>query len=235
MVIISLRTCGVLLVAGMMVMPAIAARWWVKRVGFLFMLSAFFAAIAALFGNFLSVYLGAEGVDFPTGPMITIVSAIITIISLFIGREKGVLLCYFRRRIFSIRCLEENILKILYKNNKTMTYKEMRRYINSSLSLLLIVIVRLRNKMIVRKDLSFSLKEGGVIQAERIIRLHRLWEVYLHEVGFSKNRVHVFAEEIEHVITEKMEEKLEKRLGNPTHCPHKQEIPKSRRGSYDHC
>lgn len=232
-VVIALRSCGILLLSGMMTTPAIAARWWVKKLSSMFVLAAVFGAISAIIGAYLSLYLGTAEVILPTGPMITVVSASITVFSILFGPRGGVLLCIARRLSFTIRCREENILKALYKKKTSMTFKEVKTFLNSGMLIFIFVLLRLRKKVSFTGSFALSLKPAGEKAAARIIRLHRLWEVYLCEVGFTKNRVHVFAEEIEHVLTEEMEQMLVKRLNNPTHCPHKQEIPAKMEGALE--
>jgi len=224
-VILGLRSCGILLLSGMMATPAIASRFWVRKMSSMFLLSSIFAAISALLGGYLSLYLGGEGIILPTGPVITIVSASITFFSILVGIRGGVILRMVRRVSFTIRCHEENILKALYKKNEKMGFREIMEFLQTGVLLFFFVLLRVRKKVKILHGWSLELKEQGRVYAERIIRLHRLWEVYLYEVGFSKSRIHVFAEEIEHVLTDEMEEMLLKRLGNPTHCPHKQKIP----------
>ena len=64
------------------------------------------------------------------------------------------------------------------------------------------------------------------MRAARIIRLHRLWEVYLaNYLGFKVDRVHRNAEEMEHIITPELEKELISLLEDPTHDPHSQPIP----------
>ncbi len=224
-VIISLRSCGILLLAGMMTTPAIAAKWWVKKISSIFFLSTLFGAVSALFGSYLSIYLGGDSFVLPTGPMITIVSASITLFSLLFGKHGGLVLRIFRKIIFSLRCHEENVLKALYKKDGKMMISELRAFMHSGYLVFALVLFRGRKHLHICKNSTIELKEAGVKYAEKIVRLHRLWEVYLCEVGFMKNRVHAFADEIEHVLTDEMEQVLAKKLGNPTHCPHQQKIP----------
>ena len=231
-VIIALRSCGILLLSGMMTTPAIAARWWVKRVSSMFILAALFGGFSAVMGSYLSLYLGGAGVILPTGPVITVVSASITVFSILFGPRGGVVLCAIRRMIFAIRCREENLLKALYKKGAAMEFSEMKDFLHVSWLTFFLVVLRLRKKVELYGAFALQLNERGKARAARIIRLHRLWEVYLYEVGFTKSRVHVFAEEIEHVLTEEMEEMLVERLNNPTHCPHKQKIPERSEGVY---
>ena len=85
--------------------------------------------------------------------------------------------------------------------------------------------------MIVYENKSFKLTEKGALRARRIIRLHRLWEVYLFSVlGVNASEVHQCAEEMEHIITKELEEQLTLKLGDPKKDPHNQDIPKKRGG-----
>jgi DtxR family transcriptional regulator, Mn-dependent transcriptional regulator len=62
--------------------------------------------------------------------------------------------------------------------------------------------------------------EGHGIAGD-LIRLHRLWEVFLVEkLGYAWHEVHPIAEQLEHVYHEDLAERLGEYLGNPTHDPH---------------
>ena len=59
-----------------------------------------------------------------------------------------------------------------------------------------------------------------------IVRKHRLWEVFLVEkLNFSWDEVHDIAEELEHIRSEKLVDKLDEFLGFPTLDPHGDPIP----------
>lgn len=61
----------------------------------------------------------------------------------------------------------------------------------------------------------------------RIVRLHRLWELYLNEsMNIAPDHVHDSAEQLEHLITPELEALLEKRLNYPALDPHKENIPR---------
>jgi DtxR family transcriptional regulator, Mn-dependent transcriptional regulator len=71
-----------------------------------------------------------------------------------------------------------------------------------------------------------SLTESGKKIALEIIRHHRLLELYLKEVmGYSWDEVHEEAENLEHHISERFEDKIAELLDNPTHDPHGDPIP----------
>ena len=62
--------------------------------------------------------------------------------------------------------------------------------------------------------------------ALKIVRRHRLWEMYLVKfLGFSWDQVHSEAERLEHVTSEGLEQRLDHALGFPTTDPHGDPIP----------
>ncbi len=71
-----------------------------------------------------------------------------------------------------------------------------------------------------------ELTEVGEKLALEIVRHHRLLELYLTRVlGFSWDEVHDQADEMEHVISEEFEEKIDHMLGAPIADPHGDPIP----------
>ena len=72
----------------------------------------------------------------------------------------------------------------------------------------------------------FRLTEAGEQVAVEVIRHHRLIELYLAEtLGLHVDDVHDEADRLEHVISEELEERIDKALGFPTHDPHGDPIP----------
>jgi DtxR family transcriptional regulator, Mn-dependent transcriptional regulator len=73
-----------------------------------------------------------------------------------------------------------------------------------------------------------SLTARGEKLALSLIRKHRLWETFLvTRLGFGWNEVHEVAEQLEHVSSEKLVEKLDEYLGRPAFDPHGDPIPDS--------
>ena len=67
--------------------------------------------------------------------------------------------------------------------------------------------------------------EGEKIALE-VIRHHRLLETFLQEkLGFSWDEVHEEADRLEHVISEELEERIARALGDPHYDPHGDPIP----------
>jgi len=77
-----------------------------------------------------------------------------------------------------------------------------------------------------RKRQGATLAEAGEKAALKVIRRHRLLETYLHEsLGFPWDEVHAEACELEYVISERFEARIDAILGHPTHDPHGEPIP----------
>ncbi len=70
------------------------------------------------------------------------------------------------------------------------------------------------------------LTPAGEKVALEVIRHHRLLELYLAEtLGVHVDDVHAEADRLEHVISEELEERIDRALGFPTHDPHGDPIP----------
>lgn len=71
-----------------------------------------------------------------------------------------------------------------------------------------------------------SLSEEGTREALRIIRRHRILELYLSErLGYSWEDVHAEAERLEHAASDELIERMATALENPSHDPHGAPIP----------
>ena len=70
------------------------------------------------------------------------------------------------------------------------------------------------------------LTPAGERVALEVIRHHRLLELYLaRTLGLHVDAVHDEADRLEHVISEELEERIDRALGFPTHDPHGDPIP----------
>lgn len=90
------------------------------------------------------------------------------------------------------------------------------------------MLQRLENLQLVNyeKHYGVTLTESGRKIAVEVIRHHRLIELYLIEaLGFTWDEVHEQADILEHVISEKLEERIAAALGYPTLDPHGDPIP----------
>lgn len=127
---------------------------------------------------------------------------------------------------------EENYLKTIYhltsSSNKEVSTNEIAEMIATKASSVTDMLRKLAEKDLLnyKKYQGVSLTEKGKLSAKMIVRKHRLWEVFLVEkLHFSWDEVHDIAEQLEHIKSEQLINKLDDFLGNPTEDPHGDSIP----------
>ncbi|WP_278239289.1 metal ABC transporter permease [Jeotgalibacillus sp. ET6] len=84
-IVIVIQAVGVILMAALLIIPALSARYWTHSLLILFLLSGFFGGFAGAAGTLIS----SSESNLPTGPFIVVTSSGIFILSLFFGAEKG--------------------------------------------------------------------------------------------------------------------------------------------------
>jgi len=71
-----------------------------------------------------------------------------------------------------------------------------------------------------------SLTTKGLSIGQGMVRRHRIWEMYLHQIlGFPWDKVHQEAELLEHASSDELIDKLEELLNFPKYDPHGDPIP----------
>lgn len=110
-VVVGLQMVGVVLMAAMIIAPAVAARQWTDRLGTMVLLAALFGAAAGLFGSLVS----ATARGLATGPLIVIGVSILVLVSLFAAPERGIIADVLRRRENRKSLRGRRVLATLYR------------------------------------------------------------------------------------------------------------------------
>ncbi len=127
---------------------------------------------------------------------------------------------------------EENYLKSIYhlttSIDSEVSTNAIAEMMETKASSVTDMLKKLADKDLVnyKKYQGVSLTDAGKLSAKMIVRKHRLWEVFLvDKLDFSWDEVHDIAEQLEHIKSEKLINKLDDFLGNPTEDPHGDPIP----------
>ncbi len=127
---------------------------------------------------------------------------------------------------------EENYLKTIYHltgvSDGEVSTNAIAEMIETKASSVTDMLKKLAEKGLVnyKKYQGVSLTDNGRLSAKMIVRKHRLWEVFLVEkLDFAWDEVHDIAEQLEHIKSEQLINKLDDFLGNPTEDPHGDPIP----------
>jgi len=229
-VAIGIQTVGVVLMAAMLITPAAAARFWTDKLKVMIVIAAIIGAVSGLFGAFISF----TAPSMPTGPWIVVVLSFIAIGSMLIAPKNGAISKIRKQKKNQRKILEDNIIKLLYKlgekendffKNRSITTLKSYREIPTNKFLKGLNILKKKNQVAMVNDL-WVLTEEGKTAGMRIVKIHRLWELYLTTyLRIAPDHVHEDAETIEHIITPEMELKLEHLLNFPEKDPHNVNIP----------
>jgi len=130
---------------------------------------------------------------------------------------------------------EENYLKVIYHVSlvapKGVSTNAIAGMLDTKASSVTDMLKKLADKNLVsyQKYQGVTLTDEGLHKAKMIVRKHRLWEVFLVEkLQFSWDEVHEIAEELEHIQSEPLIDKLDAFLGFPAFDPHGDPIPNAK-------
>jgi manganese/zinc/iron transport system permease protein len=227
-VVIGIQAIGVVLMAALLITPGAAARFWTDRLNPLLILAASFSILSGILGTYISFVLP----QMPTGPWVVVFLSLIALLSFMFSPKSGIVFRYFSRRNYLRKTHRDHLMKALYKakeeNKNGLTIEEIyglypyqKAEIDQSIKELI------KDGFISKNQSIINLTPQGISDAMRIVRLHRLWELYLNEfMNIAPDHVHESAEQMEHLITPELEALLEKRLNFPTLDPHQETIPR---------
>ena len=133
---------------------------------------------------------------------------------------------------------EENYLKCIYKLSQTIEDEINTNAIAAELSTSPASVTDMLKRLSEKKLISYirykgvRLTNSGEKYATGLIRKHRLWEVFLvDKLNFTWDEVHDIAEQMEHVHSDELTERLDDFLGYPKFDPHGDAIP-DKNGKY---
>lgn len=89
-IVVGIQAVGVILIAALIIIPSVSARYWTQSFKWMLFLSAGLGGISGAVGTAIS----ALGSGWPTGPFIVITAASLFILSLIFGKEKGLIVKY---------------------------------------------------------------------------------------------------------------------------------------------
>ncbi|MBC7566508.1 MAG: metal-dependent transcriptional regulator [Pedobacter sp.] len=127
---------------------------------------------------------------------------------------------------------EENYLKVIYhlslSNDGLITTNSIAEKVQTKAASVTDMMRKLAEKQLVsyQKYQGVTLTDTGKAIAVKIVRKHRLWEVFLvDKLHFKWDEVHDIAEELEHINSSELVERLNEYLKFPTNDPHGDPIP----------
>lgn len=228
--VIGLQAVGVVMMSALLITPAAAARLLTTRLSRMLLVAALIGTLAGVCGTLISY----SAPRMPTGPWIVLVATALFVVSFLLAPQRGV---FARAIAFSKlreRTHEENLLKTFYHLGEqagnvgaSFGQAELARTRTLQGGAFQQALKKLERRGWVESGgEGFRLTETGQTESARVVRLHRLWEVYLTEyLHLPSDHVHRGAEQMEHVLTPELERELEAFLAKPRVDPHGTPIP----------
>jgi DtxR family Mn-dependent transcriptional regulator len=129
---------------------------------------------------------------------------------------------------------EENYIKAIFHlsgdGEENISTNDIAKFVNATAASVTDMLKKLGQKKIItyEKYKGVRLTRDGEKIAKAIVRKHRLWEVFLvDKLAYSWDKIHDIAEQLEHIHSDELIEKLDKFLGYPQFDPHGDPIPDS--------
>lgn len=86
-VVVGIQAVGVVLMAALLITPAVSARYWTEKLGVMVILAGVFGALSGVIGTMIS----ASGNNLPTGPLIVLAATASFVISVIVAPRRGAL------------------------------------------------------------------------------------------------------------------------------------------------
>lgn len=219
--IAGLPAVGVVLVAALLITPAAAARLWSDRLSAVLVLSACFGAVSGVAGVAVSALT-----PYAAGPCIALAAGVIFLFSILFAPGRGVVSRAIARVGLRRRIAAQNLLRAVYEVHEG---RPAAAGAPVAASLHEILLKRAWDGPALERTIRRAVREGmaersadesiitltpeGVRAAQRTVRAHRLWELYLIEdAAIAPDHVDRDADALEHVMPREVLEALEARL-----------------------
>ncbi len=220
-IVVSMEAVGVILVAGLLVIPASTAWLFSTRLRHILWLSALLGTAAALLGNFTAFVVTPKG-----GGSILVLCAGLMFAAAFLFSPGGLARRASRWLQHGRRIHREDTLKAIYRLLEARDFSPPELHAGEAGCTPRDLRTLIRHGLGTGSAQSFTLTPSGFREATRMVRNHRLWELYLTQrAGYAQDHVHDSAEQMEHLLAEENIAHLMEVLGHPQTDPHGKRIP----------
>lgn len=225
--VVGLQSVGLLLVVAMLIMPGTAARFWTDQLGRLLFLSAGLGAFSAAAG----VVLSALFPRLAAGAVIVLAGGLCFLFSLLFGTRRGVIRAWLGHLDLARRVGRHDLLRAAYEcaapddSLDDLTLRPVRfdclrgRRSWSPARLQGLLSRAAREGLVQYTDPSREIRftELGASEAQRVVRNHRLWELFLITYAdIAPSHVDRDADQIEHVLDPEIVAELEELMSHQT-------------------
>jgi manganese/zinc/iron transport system permease protein len=219
-----LQAVGLILIIAFLIIPAAAARFWTEDLSLMLVFSGALGAASGWLGSSVSALLPR----LPAGAIIVLVATALFLVSLLLGRARGIVHRFVRQYRLRRKVGRQHLLRAIYEILESrageagvqpgpVAIKKILRKRSWTEPELQKIIHDAENQDYVASvgQGQIALNEMGFRRAAQITRNHRLWEMYLIEhADIAPSHVDRDADAVEHILGEDMVRDLEMALEN---------------------
>ncbi|MBC8309475.1 MAG: metal ABC transporter permease [Phycisphaerales bacterium] len=223
------ETVGSILVVAMFIVPPATAYLLTNRFGMMFVFSIALSIVAAALGHLSAItiptWFGFSGTS--TAGAMAVATGVLFIVVLLVSPNQGMISRLWRRLSVRILVIREDILGLLWRleergQGKMLPIQLSEAIGTTELSVRMALLSLKKRGSVSKTASSWSLTERGRTNATKLVRSHRLWEVYLDKhFPQDTHQLHHAASRLEHVTTDAMESNL----GHAEVDPHGSPVP----------
>lgn len=219
--VIGLQAVGLILMVALLIIPPAAARFWTDHLPSMVLVSAVIGALSGLLGAGLSALVAR----LPAGAVIVLVAGAFFGFSMVFGTARGVLFRWLLQYRLKDRVARQHLLRALYEGTEPGFEHPLDRSIDMGISEAVLLKQRTWGVVALRRAIRSARREGLVLStaehgfaltaagweaARRVVRNHRLWELFLiTHADIAPSHVDRDADEVEHVLEPSMIQELE--------------------------
>lgn len=211
-----LQAVGLILVVSMLIVPAVAARFWTEHLRTLLVFGGLIGAASGYLGSVASAVFPRT----PAGAVIVLAAGAIFTLSLLAAPSRGAVAAVVRRLALRLRIAGDHLLELAHDQSADeIEATELRRIARArgwSPPFRAAVLWTLRrNDMTASKPgtTTLAVTDRGRERGARVARNHALWEQYLiHYADIAPSHVDWSVDQVEHVLDEELVRRLEARL-----------------------
>jgi manganese/zinc/iron transport system permease protein len=195
----------------------------------MFVLAIGLSIVAAVLGHLSAItiptWFGFSGTS--TAGAMAVLTGCLFVCAWIASPSHGIIMKFWHRLSVRLLVVREDILGVLWRleergQNKLRTI-QLSEAIGAEEWMIKLALYKLQKKDAVSREASsWSLTDGGRIRATKLVRSHRLWEVYLDKhYPQDVHQLHPSAARLEHITTPSMRTSL----GDAKEDPHGSRVP----------
>jgi ABC-type Mn2+/Zn2+ transport system permease subunit/Mn-dependent DtxR family transcriptional regulator len=221
-VVSGVQIAGVILVVALIITPAATAYLLSDRLDRMILYSAILGVLGFWSGFALATIVGAS-----PGASVVVMMTLIFLITLTLSPRYGLLADWIRKSSAIPQEVMEDILGVILRFPKsTIPIEEIEKLVTiRNLKIRRAISLLGRQRLIEISNNQVQLTADGRIEANRLVRAHRLWETYLEKTGTPETELHEIAHKLEHISDQATVAYLDDKLGHPLSDPHGSIIP----------